>query len=333
VGLVGLGLIDRRSLLLHLWMPVLLIILSLLTIGRPIKDTPGQIYEGESAYNYIQVVEYDGVRYLLLNEGQGIHSVYSPNQLATYGTWDFFLAAPFFNAPVVDPESVERVGMVGLAAGTIPKQYTQVFGPIPIDGWEIDPDVIAVGREFFDMNEENLTAIAADGRWGLEHSPYRYSVLAIDAYRPPYIPWHLTTVEFFASVREHLLPDGVVVINVGRTPDDRRLIEALVGTMGAVFPSIHLVDVPSAFNTIVYATVQPTTSDNLADNLHALQGQEGVHPFLIDVLARAVENLQSTPASDVVFTDDKAPVESLVNSIVIRYMLGSGLGLGPVIER
>jgi spermidine synthase len=207
------------------------------------------------------------------------------------------------------------------------------LGAIPIDGWEIDPEIIEVGREYFDMREENLNAIAADGRWGLEHSPHTYSVIAIDAYRPPYIPWHLTTREFFEIVRAHLSSDGVVVINVGRTPGDRRLIEALVGTMGTVFPSIHVVDVPSAFNSIVYATVQPTTGENLVTNLHALQDRDDVHPFLIDVLQRAVENMQPTPESDVVFTDDRAPVENLVNSIVIRHVLTGGMGLGPVIGR
>jgi spermidine synthase len=220
-----------------------------------------------------------------------------------------------------------------LAAGTVAKQYTQVFGAIPIDGWEIDPEIIAVGREYFDMHEENLNAIAADGRWGLEHSPHHYDVLAIDAYRPPYIPWHLTTREFFVTVREHLSPDGVVVINVGRTPNDRRLIEAMVGTMSTVFPSIHVIDVPSAFNSIVYATVLPTTGYNLLANLAALEEREDVHPFLIDVLQRAVENMQPTPESDVVFTDDRAPVENLVNSIVIRHVLAGGMGLGPVIGR
>ncbi len=332
VGLTGLGLTDRRSLLLHLWMPLALVLLSWLTISGPIKNTVGQIYETESAYNYIQVIERDGVRYLLLNEGQGIHSVYSPDQLATYGTWDYFLAAPFFNEAPVEPSVVERMGLVGLAAGTIAKQYTQVFGPIPIDGWEIDPEIIAVGREFFDMNEPNLNAVAADGRWGLEHSPQRYDVVAVDAYRPPYIPWHLTTQEFFESVHEHLTPDGVIVINVGRTPGDLRLIEALVGTLSTVFPSVHVVDVPSAFNSIVYATVEPSSSENLVRNLELLQGRDDVHPLLIDVLRRAAENLQPTPETEIVFTDDKAPVEQLVNSIVLRYVLGSGLGLGPVIE-
>jgi spermidine synthase len=45
----------------------------------------------------------------------------------------------------------------------------------------------------------------------------KYTVVAIDAYCPPYIPWHLTTAEFFQEVRDHLTDDGTVAINVGRT--------------------------------------------------------------------------------------------------------------------
>jgi spermidine synthase len=135
-----------------------------------------------------------------------------------------FLAAPFFNQPPYDPDQVKNMAIVGLAGGTIARQATAVFGPIPIDGFEIDPEIIEVGREYFDMNEPNLNAIAQDGRWGLERSGQQYSLIGIDAYRPPYIPWHLTTQEFFQTVREHLTGDGVAVINVGRAPDDRRLV-------------------------------------------------------------------------------------------------------------
>ncbi|MFP3854632.1 MAG: spermidine synthase, partial [Anaerolineales bacterium] len=282
---------------------------------------PGQIYEDESQYNYIQVIEVDGSRYLLLNEGQAVHSVYDPDQLSTFGTWDYFLAAPFFYPPTSDPADVARLGVVGLAAGTISKQYTEVFGPIPIDGWEIDPAIIEVGREYFAMTEPNLNAIAADGRLGLMRSEHRYSVIAVDAYRPPYIPWHLTTHEFFELVRDRLDEQGTLVINVGRTPEDRRLIEAMVGTLQTVFPSVHVVDVPATFNTIVYATVQPTDSENLEANVRELAAGEA-NPVLLDVLLRASANLQPTPESDIVFTDDRAPIEQLVNSIVLGYVVG-----------
>ena len=222
--------------------------------------------------------------------------------------------------------SVQRVGIVGLAGGTVAKQYTEIFGPIPIDGWEIDPAILDVAKTYFDLSETNVHAIAADGRWGITHSEHRYSVIGVDAYRAPYIPWQLTTREFFLEVQRHLLPDGVLAINVGRTPEDRRLIEAMAGTVSSVFPSVHLVDVPESFNSLIYATQQPTRPENLLENLLALQA-EGAPEELIQVLEATIASLQPTPESSVVFTDDRAPVEHLVNSIMIQFVLGGMQGL------
>jgi len=319
IALIGIALESPKKAFYYLLLPLILIVLSLLVLQGPFKTTQGQIFETESSYNYIQVVERDGIRYLLLNEGQGIHSVYSPDEGATYGTWDYFMAAPFFNSAPTELTDVKRVGIVGLAAGTIAKQYTKVYGPIPIDGWEIDPEIITVGREYFEMNESNLTAYALDGRWGLKQSEHRYSVIGIDAYRLPYIPWHLTTKEFFQEVYDHLDSNGVVVINVGRTMNDRRLIEAMVGTMGAVFPTLHLVDVPDTFNSILYGTVRQTSLENLVDNFLALQDQN-YDPLLLDVLERAITNIQPIPTTEIIFTDDKAPIEQLTDAIALRFI-------------
>jgi spermidine synthase len=328
VALAGLWRAKARA-LRFLWMPLLLLLLAALTFPNSIKATEGQVYEGESAYNYIEVVKRGGVRYLLLNEGQGVHSIYDPDQLATFGTWDYFLAAPFYNPVPYPPKGVNRLGIVGLAAGTIARQYTAVYGPIPIDGWEIDPGIIAVGREYFDMREPNLNAIPEDGRWGVEHSPHRYSVIAIDAYRPPYIPWHLTTREFFRSVYAHLEASGVLAINVWRTPQDRRLVEAMAATIGEVFPSVHVVDVPDTFNSVIYATVQQTEDANLVENLRVLNAMENTHPLLLDALTLAAINAKPTPQGGVIFTDDLAPVERIANSIVMRFVLQGGFASLP----
>ncbi len=317
------------ALIRHGWMPIVLVLLALLSLPGPIKPGDTVLYETESAYNYIQVTERDGARLLLLNEGLAEHSIYLPASERPpygYGTWEFFLVAPYFNPPPVGLEAVDRLGLVGLAGGTIAKQYTEVFGPVPIDGWEIDPQIVKVARDYFDMNEPNLNAVVADGRWALSQSTHSYSVIAVDAYRAPYIPWELTTVEFFELVRQRLTPDGVLAINLGRTPGDRRLIEAMSGTIAAVFPSLYLVDVPGSFNSILYATVQPTRSANLVENLLRLEAS-GAPPQLVAVLERAVGNIRAVPQSTIVFTDDWAPVEQLVNSIVLQFVLGGMQGL------
>ncbi len=256
---------------------------------------------------------------LRLNEGQGIHSMYHPTQLVFNGPWEQFLVAPFFNRPEYRPEQVERIAIIGLAAGTTARQATAVFGPLPIDGYEIDPKIIAVGREFFDMNEPNLNAIAKDGRWGLEHSGQRYTLVAVDAYRPPYIPPHLTTVEFFNMVKEHLTEDGVVVINVGRSPTDRRLINDLAATLQVVFPSVYVMDVPDTFNSIVYATRQTTSIDNLYKNWLYLKRRGDTHPLLLHAIQVMIASQQPTPQGGEVYSDDRSPIEWVTNTMVLNY--------------
>ena len=322
VALVGLWLTAGwRSALAYAWMPAVLALITLLFIGKPIKTTRGQIFETESAYNYIQVLEEGGYRFLRLNEGQGVHSQWHPTQLDYLGPWEQFLAAPFFNPAPHGLEKMQSMAIVGLAGGTLARQATAVFGAIPIDGYEIDPEIIQVGRQYFDMNEPNLEAIAEDGRVGLARSHKKYTVIAVDAYRPPYIPWHLTTREFFQMVRDHLTEDGVVVINAGRSPNDRRLVDGLVGTLSAVFPSVYVMDVPDTFNSIIYATRQPTKIQNLYNNFIYLLTLKDVHPLLLRALEWVVSYQQPTPDSQVVFTDDKAPIEWITNELVLRYVL------------
>ena len=118
VAVIGLWLSDGwRIALRWSWMPLTLVILAILGIGRSVKATQGQIFETESAYNYIQVIERDGYRYLRLNDGQGIHSIYHATRLDYSGPWEQFLAAPFFNKPIYGIESVQSVAIIGLAAG------------------------------------------------------------------------------------------------------------------------------------------------------------------------------------------------------------------------
>ncbi|MBN1535278.1 MAG: fused MFS/spermidine synthase [Anaerolineales bacterium] len=319
-----------RGVAAFLWMPILIIILWIIGSG-PIKATQGQVYETESAYNYIQVLEQDGYRFLRLNEGQGVHSTWHPSEISFDGPWEQFLVAPFFNqgqdGQAFRPEQVQNMAILGLAAGTLARQATEVFGEIPIDGYEIDPEIIEVGQAYFDMNEPNLNAIAQDGRWGLEHSHKKYSLIGVDAYRPPYIPWHLTTYEFFQMVHDHLTDNGVLAINVGRAPEDRRLIDGLVGTIQAVFPSVYVMDIPDTFNSIIYATLQPTEIKNLHQNLLYLYTREDIHPLLILAMEKAVVYQQPYPETNVIFTDDKAPIEWLTNNLVLNFIFTGDMEL------
>ena len=323
IGLLGLREAKAEHFWLFFWLGLALVGMMLLPPSSPRPPTtqvpqPARLlYEGDSVYNFIQVVEdAQGTRYLLLNEGEGVHSIYNPDRLLTGGTWDFFLVAPCFAPPPRTPQQVEQVLVIGLAAGTIPRQFTALYGPIEIDGVEIDPTIVEVGRRYFGMTEPNLHVHIGDGRAFLHETSKRYDLIAVDAYRLPYIPWHLTTVEFFQEVRAHLDAEGVVAINVGHTPEDWRLVSAMAATMGEVFPSVHAVAVPHTFNAIVIGSMQPTTWEDFAQNAAELS------PPLATIAQRAEANRLTLPPSDLRFTDDRAPVEALTHRLIVDYLLG-----------
>lgn len=322
VGLVGLFLAGGwKAFLKWAWMPILILAMGLIWGPGPVKKHPSQIYEKESSYNYIQVLEEDGYRFLRLNEGQGIHSIYHPDHPAYWGTWMQVLPAPFFNPPPYTPEEVKDMAIIGLAAGTSARQASGAFNQLPIDGYEIDLEIILVGQEYFGMDIPNLTPIAEDGRWGLVHSGKKYSLISLDAYRPPYIPWHLTTQEFFQEVYKHLEDDGALVLNVGRVPEEEKLLAGLVATIQTVFPSVYVIDVPGTLNSMIYATSQQTCWENLERNLTYLLQSENPDPTLVQAIQIALNNRRPLPDDGQVFTDDKAPIEQITNQMVLNSIL------------
>jgi len=272
------------------------------------------VYETESSDNYIQVLEEDG-RYLLsLNDGHAIHSIYDPDELLTRGPWDYFMIGPLF---VTDdgPASIDNALVIGLAGGTSSKQITKAYGPIPIDGVEIDQEIVDVGREYFDMTEPNLNIIVEDGRYVLRTSDETYDLIAVDAYKQPYIPFQLTTQEFFQETYDHLDEDGTLVINVGRTEDDYRLVDVISSTIRSVYPHVYLIDVERYHNTMVIATKSPSSIETF---MSAVENQPDGH-LLKTVGERSIEtgNIREVTTVDVVFTDDHAPVERVVDLIIL----------------
>ena len=315
-AVVGLLPASRRKALLYTLLLVLLLALQLISPGA-IKPTQGMIYEQDSAYNYIQVLKLGEERVLKLNEGEGIQSSYSPQQILSGYVYDYFLLVPFFRSAQYSPP-VTSMCLIGLAGGTTARQYSAVFGPIAIDGIEIDPAIIRVAQRFFDLELPNLHIVAEDGRYYLAHSQKQYDVVIIDAYNPPYIPFQLTTVEFFGEVRDHLTPDGVVGINVARTETDYTLVEAIASTLGAVYPSVYVMDMLGDLNSVVVASQRPTELAVITGRLAGLSD-----PILRNVALRASDRVRGfRAASRDILSDDHAPVEQIVHAIMARYLRG-----------
>lgn len=289
--------------------------------SQPIREPQrGElVYETESSNNYIQVTQ-DGTAVLLwLNDGHAIHSIYDPENLLTGGPWDYFMIGPLF-VEQSSPAVIGNALIIGLGGGTSSKQITVGYGSVPIDGVEIDPEIVRVGEKYFEMNEPNLNVIVQDGRYVLRTTDTTYDLIAVDAYEQPYIPFQLTTQEFFTEVQSALTPQGVAVMNVGRTRTDYRLVDVMASTMKSVFTNVYVIDTDRYTNSMIIGTNAPGNIELFEQNV-AMQPDGPVRT--VGETSLRTGNIREITDVDVVFTDDHAPVERVVDMIIIDEALPS----------
>ncbi len=295
----------------HRWIPgavVAVVIAGLLLV--PVGVTKGAssdgkvIWEKETEYQYARVIQRDdGERLLELNEGLAVHSLYRPGKWLTNGYWDDMTVLPF-----AAEKAPERVAILGSAAGTTARAITHYFPGVHVDAVELDPDVTEVGRELFDLRGRGITTHTADARPWLDNQQGRFDAILVDAYRQPYIPFYLATKEFFTEVREHLNPGGIIAINVGHPEQSQRLEQVLTATLASVFGRDHVRRDPvNDTNTMLVGT---TGAADPAQQLREAELPAEVRP----VADEAAGRLEPGLTGGSVYTDDRAPVEWLVDA-------------------
>jgi spermidine synthase len=308
LALVGAVLVGRR------WLVVPLAVAALAVVPPgAIKADDDLVYETESRYQYIQVVQRDEARYLRLNEGVAVHSVWRPDSVLTGGEWDMFLVPP-----VLLGRPVRDVAILGNAAGTIARAYGVYYPRARIDGVELDPEVSSVGRRWFGLGDNpRLRVRDADARPFLAGTDRRYDLIIVDAYRQPYIPFYLATREFFDLAKRRLRPGGIVALNVASVPDDHELARSISGTLASELPQVWSWK-PLRFNQLVLGLTRPVSRAELARRTSALAPR--LRP-LGDLFARDVRPAERI---DRPWTDDRAPVEWLTDRMILEFAAAGG---------
>jgi spermidine synthase len=292
--------------------PAAIAALMVLPVGTLKAQTdPGArvVYEADTEYQYARVIDRpDGSRVLELNEGQAIHSLYRPNTVLTGDYWDGHLVLPFLS----QSHEPRRVAILGNAAGTTARAYGQLFPRTRVDAVEIDPEVSEIGRKWFGMKGPRLHVYDEDARPFLRRSDAKYDAISVDAYRQPYIPFYLTTREFFETVQDHLAPGGVVIINVGHPEGQDKLEKVLSATLGDVFGYVMRYPIEPT-NTLLVAGDRPLSAARLRAMTPSLP--EELRPVALQAASRVAAPLKG----GTVYTDDDAPVEWLIDSSIVDY--------------
>jgi spermidine synthase len=263
----------------------------------------------ETPYQYVRVLQFaDGERWLQLNEGVAVHSLYRPWSYLTGGYWDDFLILPGAGARGAGG----RVAILGDAGGTVARAYGHYFPATRVDAVELDGELSAIGRRYFGLRGAKLHLYTADARPWLSATHARYDAIFLDAYRQPYIPFYLVTREFFSVVRAHLRPGGMLIVNVGHVPGSDALEKVVSATVGAVFGHV-MRDVVSDDNSLVMASAAPMSTRRMR-----IRAPAGLAALASQLADRIFPALGGGP----VYTDDRAPVEWLTDLSIVRYATG-----------
>lgn len=212
--------------------------------------TEGVIYETESIYQKIRVIEHDGGYALSLANNNYISSYYHPNLYVTGKYYDYYSYLP-----ILKTDKDLDVLIIGLGAGTISRQYQHFFGEthkLKIDGVEIDPEVIKVGKKYFELEQPSLTIYQMDGREFLNRTDKKYDIIIVDAYaKQSYIPFHLATSEFLQTIKEKLKPNGMVAYNVSGAFQVTDRLNYISNTMKSIFTYSYAFSPDNSFNSML----------------------------------------------------------------------------------
>ena len=248
-----------------------LIALPVGTLKADTEDGGRVIHEAETEYQYARVIEYpDSERTLELTRARpstpSAPPSASPGQAGPQrllGAHRGRLGRP--------PRAAVRRPQRAAAARRDPRQrgghdVARLRGVLPrrVDGVEIDAELSDIGREYFDMNNPRLQLYHEERGPFLRRTDARYDVISVDAYRQPYIPFYLTTVEFFETVRDRLAPGGVLIVNAGHPEGQDDLEKVLTATIGDVFPNV-LRDPIEDTNTLIVASERPLSAARLRE--------------------------------------------------------------------
>ncbi|MEM7407969.1 MAG: fused MFS/spermidine synthase [Pseudomonadota bacterium] len=279
--------------------------LCLLTVcALPARGAGELVVSKESLYNNIFI--YRSADYVTMTFGHN-DRIYTESQINLADLSELPVTyTRFMTAALAYPRKLKLVAMVGLGGGRT-SQYLHRFLPdASFRVSELDPDVVTFARRYFKLLEDRRYQVfTLDGRLFLRRQQALFDLILIDAYRGPFVPFHLLTREFYELAESRLAAGGAVAQNV---EPSTMLFDSAVATMRAVFDQVDMY--PSGGNVVLIAyNGEPRKPEALSRTAAARQQRFGFR-YDLRALAQGRRRLTS-PLEGKVLTDDFAPANML----------------------
>ena len=275
------------------------------------------LHTEDSQYHRIAVVEDDTSRYLRFDSSFQSGMYVDDPYRTRFGYSDYL------QLPLAYKAETKRILYLGLGGGSAPKRTWRDFPGVRIDAVELDPSVVEVAYEFFELpRDPRLNVVVEDGRRFLAQNDGPWDVIVVDAFYSDSIPFHMATREFLELAKSRLAPGGLVAANIigAVTGPDSRLFRSMLRTYRSVFPTVAIHPVMDAGGNALDAirNIIVVAGDGAAPSKQFLQSrwtelrnESPGAPDLSDAIAHRVDRPIAT-ADVPVLTDDYAPTDALL---------------------
>ncbi|MEM7061081.1 MAG: fused MFS/spermidine synthase [Pseudomonadota bacterium] len=212
----------------------------------------------------------------------------------------------FLTTALAYPADTKSVLEIGLGGGRTAAYLNLHMPDLDILSVELDPDVIELAKKHFALKpSDKFQIIAQDGRIHMVRDRKKHDVIMVDAYRGPFVPFHLLTREFYLTAKRRLNPGGVLAQNIEPTT---MLFDSAIKTLTSVFDHVEVYDASGNVVAIAY--------DGEQIDQAALQARAGdlqaKHDFKYPLPEMLVaRRIVTTPPDVKPLVDDFAPVEML----------------------
>jgi spermidine synthase len=261
------------------------------------------VYQTESPYSLIKVVSHGDFLTLVVNQGIWSQTTIQRGHILNGLYHDYFSIGPALSRP-------GDALVLGVGGGISVKQLEHFYPSITIEAVDIDPKIIKVAKDYFNLTEsERVKVVVEDARTYVRRTPKGYDFIEVDVFSGgPNIPHYLATEEFFSDAKNRLNDGGVLMMNVLSYKGYMELTEAVAGTMAGVFPSVYVID--AGGNQIIVAFKNETSFEEYQTRLNAVSGE------LSPVAGKALAGSRKAEGSSVVLTDDRTQIEELIQEML-----------------
>jgi spermidine synthase len=288
-------------------------------LGSPQPGTAAQLAQApgrtlidsrESLYNNIYV--YREGNYIAMTFGYN-RSLYTESVYNTLDDRDLPVSyTRFMTASLIYAKNIHSVLEIGFGGGRTSWYLHRFLPDVSVTSVELDPAVEELAKKYFGIKDEpNFHLVNRDGRLFLQESKEKYDVILIDAYRGPFVPFHLLTKEFYELVKAHLSDGGAVAQNV---EPSTMLFDSAVKTIHSVFPQEDFYLAEGNVVTVAYDG-PPRPPDQLEQSATEKQS---AYRFRYDLAQMLAQRRRLPPDTGTtidpnakILTDDFAPVEAL----------------------